>query len=216
MIPFSLSEFSWIKLLEWNFQWPDNNKRTDSEPQLRKKRAIKTNNRMSQKVDQPTPGSEDIFSTEELLLGQDEFPGDTETAAEELQSGESMDSKDKIDRVLEDQELEAMDEIIDTEETNEDDLEVESSEMTEGQGKILQHWWRGTFINSETLFADTEVDGTSSKPAKKLNNPDKLTELPLAKVKHIIKLDPEVNLVNGECGFANALSQIVAYSMNTY
>lgn len=54
-------------------------------------------------------------------------------------------------------------------------------------------------VNNDNCSTDevTETDGTKTKPVRKVNL-NRLTELPLSKVKHIIKLDPDVNLVNGE------------------
>lgn len=92
---------------------------------------------MSQNVDQREPGSEDIFNTEELLQGRDEFPGEGgETAADEPHDGESMELDEKTDQTTDANEINA------TEGTNEDDQEVESTEITEGNGNLLIRYER--------------------------------------------------------------------------
>lgn len=55
------------------------------------------------------------------------------------------------------------------------------------------------YPNCYNLITETEstgiTPGAKAKPAPKAN---RISELPLAKIKHIIKLDPEVKLVNGK------------------
>lgn len=138
-------------------------------------------------------GSEDIFNTEELLQGHEELPLNTENVSEFPEEA-SIDLEDQI----EESELEEVEAI---EEAEGADMEVE--EMTEDQGNFYKLIFYEKLHN---FFLETEgtTEGDQSlqqipKPAKKaVHNSDKLTELPLSKVKHIIKLDPEVNLVNGE------------------
>jgi DNA polymerase epsilon subunit 4 len=54
-------------------------------------------------------------------------------------------------------------------------------------------------VSNISYFLATET--TESTTAKKKPTQDRLTNLPIAKIKHIIKLDPDVKLVNAEAVF---------------
>lgn len=51
-------------------------------------------------------------------------------------------------------------------------------------------------LDPDVANTEMSTDGGKVKAAKKPST--RISELPLSKVKHIIKLDPEVQLVNGE------------------
>lgn len=94
--------------------------------------------------------------------------------SEELFNTEDMELPDEDNNAIED-ELKN-DEIENTEE-NEEFTEIEENltEMTEG--------------------------GSEQQAVKKKAPQERITNLPIAKIKHIIKLDPEVKLVNSEAVF---------------
>lgn len=156
---------------------------------------------MSQNEDQPALGSEDIFNTEELLQAEEEF-ANIENAREEPPP-ESMDFGEIIGEP-DSENHEAVNGMIeDTDEAPADDLEDNGTEIVEDQGKLIGVHLINAFTTKWVFFLESKViegaQEASTKPVKKTaSNQDKLTELPLSKVKHIIKLDPEVNLVNGE------------------
>lgn len=49
------------------------------------------------------------------------------------------------------------------------------------------------------------TENVSKKKAVKSSTQDRITNLPLAKIKHIIKLDPDVKLVNGKSFITGSL-----------
>ncbi|XP_070503595.1 DNA polymerase epsilon subunit 4 [Chironomus tepperi] len=116
----------------------------------------------------------ELFNTEELMQS-DEIISDKNTneIVTNSEDYETQINDDELIKESEDHETQINEDIDETEEEN--------------------------FMETD----ETEKDKTenTNKNKVKTNTQDRLTNLPLAKVKHIIKLDPDVKLVNGEAVF---------------
>ncbi|CAG9808214.1 unnamed protein product [Chironomus riparius] len=128
--------------------------------------------------------SMELFNTEDLMqsddIAIDKNTNDIVTNSEDYETQ----INDELIKESEDHETEINQETVDLE-TEIDHPEVEDVMETEENEDL------------DEMEKDTTED-VSKKKAVKSNNQDRITNLPLAKIKHIIKLDPEVKLVNGE------------------
>lgn len=80
------------------------------------------------------------------------------------------------------------------------DEEIEKTEEIEQQNTEAITEEDFTEMTEEALTEIT-VEGSGKQATKKTVTQDRITQLPIAKIKHIIKLDPEVKLVNAEAVF---------------
>jgi len=132
---------------------------------------------MSEKAKNINPESEDLFSSEEIII---ETPFNEEEAVNEVNEG-NAELGDKLDENEFMTEMETEAELLEgiTEETEQDEEPTENEEA----------------IPVETEISEEVTEGVKTKSAPRAN---RISELPLSKIKHIIKLDPEVKLVNSE------------------
>lgn len=107
--------------------------------------------------------------------------GEENQVSEELFNTELTDEASAMDdEQMSDEEIEKTEEI---EQQNTEMTEEEFTEMT------------------EEALTEITVEGSGKQATKKTVSQDRITQLPIAKIKHIIKLDPEVKLVNAEAVF---------------
>lgn len=147
---------------------------------------------MSQNDRNVAKESEELFSTEDLLNGSEILH---KNAAESDQTEEIvMPASEEVQIVQLDDHQESEEEIEDEEvheeEEHDDEVAEEDKENTEDP-------------TSENIAEK------SSKTTKKPPAADRLTELPLSKIKNMIKLDPEVQLVSSKFEMHGILLEFV-------
>ncbi|CAO1432565.1 unnamed protein product [Diamesa hyperborea] len=136
--------------------------------------------------------SEELFNTEDLLLNTPEHlrEGNGQTNISSTQEDDLLQDEmnfEQNDEYLE--EAEAEDIVDEAEEQNniEEEPDIEEEELDNAEEDL----------NGEEELDVQELDEPTSKRTKV----DKITELPLSKIKFIVKTDPDVHSVSSEALF---------------
>lgn len=152
---------------------------------------------MAETTDKVLMESEDLYNTEDLLSENPvietlkDLPEDEEVVEE---VNEDLDGS-----ITED--VEPMEDDVDP--VEEEVEPTEDTELTEAGKNTWAIYYldiilTGTFLDPETVESTDGEAGDKIKKVPKAISHSRISDLPLSKVKHIIKLDPDVKLVNGD------------------
>lgn len=147
--------------------------------------------------------SQQLFSTEEIDAAQN-----SETSNENnIEESKMVENTEKLleDQILESELMEDEEEVDEEIAESKINCDKRTNKLEYSELIIDTEETEGT----ELLDADPDAEvtegteNTESSTKKKAAKPtqDRITNLPIAKIKHIIKLDPDVNLVNAEAVF---------------
>lgn len=160
---------------------------------------------MSQNTENQVQVSEDLFTTQDLL--DDPIHLENETTSKSPQNeAQSLDLNNLQSEDLEVQEsadydIAASDELMEEElEPEIDDTEGITEDIEEDL-EVRDEITEGTEVEVAEVVQEV-VEGTEKDASKKkvvrVSSLQRISELPLSKVKHIIKLDPDVKLVSSK------------------